>query len=668
MKHCNILRIDYKITALVFLVAVLLKATALYPANVADSLKNVLEDFEIADTNYVNTCLDIAWEYMYTNSDSAGFYARKAINASEQIKNDLYLTNSYNTLGVVMIVKADYSKALDNLNKALFIANKLLDTDPENKIYIKRVLVTIINIANVYYYQSRYSLAINNYLKAFELSRKIGFVSGQANCLSNIGASYIDLKNYDKALEYNYKSLELAKKSNNSYWLSQSLNNLGSTYFAIPDYDSARYYFMASMKLFQKENNEFSLIESYVNMGSVYRDLNIYDTALVYFNKALGLSEKLDYPEGLINTHFMIGQLYDSTQHYKKAIKHYKKSVELAGQTGTSKFIMTGNLALARIYSKLADYKKAFECFKTGAAVHDTIFNKEHDKRIAELETKFQTREKEEKIRLLTKQNALEKARLQNRQILFVSVIIILLLLLVAIYLAYNSFKNKQIAERSMLRQKADRRVLDAVINTEYNERKRFAGELHDAMGALLSTLKLYINEMGDSAVTETEREKLLKQSNTLLDEAIQNARTISHNIMPASIKDNGLEYSIRSFADKINASGSIRVNLTMVDLKKHYETIIELSVYRMITEMINNTLKHAGATVIDISLIEKDNTLFIAYNDNGKGFDYEKVINTKNSGLGLQNILNRIEIIGGKHTIKSTKGRGFSAFVEINL
>ncbi len=653
-----------KIIFTILVIIVILQAD--FGQGKTDSLKRLVLLTKTIDTNYINNCLDLAWELMYTQTDSAGFFAGKACDASQKINEPLFEANSYNTLGVSFIVRGNYEKALEALNKALSINKKLMEQKPDNRAYKRRILAIYNNIGNVNYYRGNYSVAIENYLKALHFSEDIGFISGKANCLSNIGASYKDLLDYDKALEYNYKSLKLAEKTGNNYWLSQSLNNLGTVYFSIPDYDSAKYYFSKSTKIFEQDSNEFELINCYVNIGNVYQKLKVYDSAFIFLNKALALSTKLSSPDGLINVHYILGQLYEITGQVTKSIKHFNKSIELARQTGTSRFVMLGNEELSGIYSKKGEFEKAFKLFKLSSSIRDSIFSTEHDERIAQLETKYRTREKEERIKLLTQQNALEKAQSRNRQIVFISIIVILILLLIVLALAYRSYQNRQKAIKSMMKQKAEKKVLNAVISTEYEERKRFAEELHDSMGVLLSTLKLYVNELGDCNNADNIRVDMLNRSNSLLDEVINNARTLSHNIMPASIKDNGLVFSLNSFIDKINATGKIAIHLTTSGLRKRYSAVIELSVYRMLTEMINNTLKHAGATSVDIMLAEKNNRLLITYKDNGRGFDMEALNGLNKGGLGLKNILNRIEMMGGKQTITSKKGEGFQAFVEV--
>ncbi len=632
--------------------------------NRADSLKQILSVSEM-DTNYVKTCLDLAWLFMYSETDSATVYANKGIDAAKKINHPFMLANSYNALGVTHIVQGRYSEAISALKNGVDITRRLLENEPDNKRYKRRILALYANIGNVHYYKGEYSKAIDNYIKSLNYSNQINYTPGKANCLSNIGASYKDLLNFGKALEYNYKSLALALQTKDDYLISQSLNNLGATYYSVPNYDSARYYFTQSTKRFEKENNEYELINSYVNMGDVYRHLGKFDTALVYYNKALNISTKLGSTDGLINVYYMLGELYDSTQQYHKSVAHLNKSLELARQTGTSRFIMLNHEMLAKVYVKLDDYKEAYNHFYQSSIIRDSIFNEERDKSIAEMETRFRTKEKEEEIQLLLKENALNIAKSQNRQILFVSVVIILLLLLLAVIFAYVAYKNKQKAARSQLQQKAEKKVLNAVVQTEFKERKRFAEELHDSMGALLSTLKLYINELGDTNNVE-EKQKLLNRANELLDETIGNARSISHKIMPASIKEQGLEYALRSLIEKINASGKIVIEFETVGVQKHYEEMTELSIYRMLLEMINNTLKHANASKIEISLIHTNNNLYLTYSDNGVGFDIKDALHSSQEGIGLTNILSRIEIIGGKYHLNSQPGKGFTADIEI--
>ncbi len=629
-----------------------------------DSLKAALNSSK-NDSAYIADALDLAWEYMYFNSDTAIVYANKGLQRSIDSDKGLEVVNSYNTLGVCYIVLGKYPQAISNLKKALGKGDLLLSREPDNKKYKRRVLAVYANIGNIYYYQAQYDMSIEYYLKSLKLAREIDYLGGVSVCISNIGAAYKDLLNYPKALEYLYEALDIAMDVGEKPAITQSLNNLGSIYFSIPDYDSAYYYFYKCLKINEAENFEHELINNYVNMGDVMRETNKVDSALFYYKKAINISSRLKSLDGLINCNYMIGQLYLKKKEFRKSQEYLNKSLELARETGTSRFIMLSNEKLAEVYLKTNNYKSAYEHFYESSKVRDSIFSAESDERIAEMETKYRTQEKEKKINFLNEKTKLQAENSRITKFVSGSIIVILLLVIAVVIISYRSFKNKQMAERRRLQQQNEHKILDISIETEYKERKRFAEDLHDGLGVLLSALKLYINEI-EGADDAAERNKIIRQSNKMLDEAITNARNISNNIMPAALKNNGLEMALRSFADNINATSKIKIDIKATNIKTHYKNSIEMNLYRVLTEMINNTIKHASASEVQISFIQKPDKLFITYNDNGKGFDYEEVIKSKDKGMGLGNTLGRISSIGGKCTIKSKPGAGFFAGIEL--
>jgi signal transduction histidine kinase len=183
----------------------------------------------------------------------------------------------------------------------------------------------------------------------------------------------------------------------------------------------------------------------------------------------------------------------------------------------------------------------------------------------------------------------------------------------------------------------------------------------------LLSTARIYINEVEDCE-SDSERKELIGQSKSMVDEAITNARNISNNIMPAALKRNGLVDTLKSFSEKINISGNISIKVKSENTKKHYKSTTEITLYRILTEMINNTLKHANASLISISLIQENNYLHITYSDDGIGFDYDKMIRSSQKGSGLDNTISRVNSVGGTCTISSKTGKGFNASIKVAI
>ena len=217
------------------------------------------------------------------------------------------------------------------------------------------------------------------------------------------------------------------------------------------------------------------------------------------------------------------------------------------------------------------------------------------------------------------------------------------------------------------VRQETERKVLNAVIETEENERKRFATDLHDSIGPLLSSINLYLSALAKSKLSD-RNEKIITASREIVNETLVNIKEISNNLSPHVLNDFGLVNAIHSFINQINLSKSINITLDSKNLEGRLNQQVEVVIYRVVTELINNTIKHAGASNIQITLSKENNSLNLIYIDDGKGFNPQE-ISIETSGMGLYNILSRIRSLNGTHNIQSTpETGGMMAVVTVNL
>lgn len=217
-------------------------------------------------------------------------------------------------------------------------------------------------------------------------------------------------------------------------------------------------------------------------------------------------------------------------------------------------------------------------------------------------------------------------------------------------------------------RKEIERQILSAVIKTEERERERFAKDMHDGLGPLLSTIKLYVNELKSNTLVEDEREQFVKYSNELIDEAVSSTRTISNNLMPTIIHNYGLVKALESFFEKINKTNQIKIKFETDNISERLDKNLELIFFRVISELINNTLKHARANNVLIMLLRNENKLSLYFKDDGIGFKVDEIMNTENKGIGLKNIISRIKSINGYYKFNSSEGEGFSIKIEIDL
>jgi len=215
-------------------------------------------------------------------------------------------------------------------------------------------------------------------------------------------------------------------------------------------------------------------------------------------------------------------------------------------------------------------------------------------------------------------------------------------------------------------RKELERKVLSAVITTEERERERFAKDMHDGLGPLLSTIKLYVNELESADTTIEEKENYIKEINIMLDEAVTSTREISNNLMPRIIKEYGLIKAIDSFCQKVNNMHKVDIQLENEGIDERLHRDLQLILFRVISELINNSLKHANAKKISIKLKKNDDKISLAFEDDGIGFDMSKVMNNKQTGIGLKNIISRVKSVNGQCIFKSLEGYGFKIYIDI--
>jgi len=217
-------------------------------------------------------------------------------------------------------------------------------------------------------------------------------------------------------------------------------------------------------------------------------------------------------------------------------------------------------------------------------------------------------------------------------------------------------------------RKELERRILSAVIQAEEKERERFSRDVHDGLGPLLSTIKLYVNELGNPSIGKKDRGNYVKYTSELVDEAISNTRDISNNLVPRVIHDYGLVTALEAFCKKVNLTQQIEVGLETKNMFEPLEKNIQLILFRVISELINNTIRHSGAERADIFLERKDKVVKLVYSDNGRGFDPDNLMDETRAGMGLKNIVSRIKSINGTCRIRSEPGKGSTFYIEISL
>lgn len=232
----------------------------------------------------------------------------------------------------------------------------------------------------------------------------------------------------------------------------------------------------------------------------------------------------------------------------------------------------------------------------------------------------------------------------------------------------YNGEKRILTIARDITeRKEIEERILKAIISTEENERERFAADLHDDLGPILSTIKLYTDMLKKGDFKKTGKEETVANIDELVDMAIRTSREISNRIRSNVLQDFGLAAAITEFCSFINQAGTLSIDLRTLNYKIDRRGIEESILFQVVKELINNTLKHSSAKNIVIDLKSIDNQIILYYRDDGSGFDMEKAMKSR-SGLGLYNILNKIKTINGTCDLNTAPGKGMFMTISVKL
>ncbi|UPT69860.1 MAG: histidine kinase [Flavobacterium sp. JAD_PAG50586_2] len=319
---------------------------------------------------------------------------------------------------------------------------------------------------------------------------------------------------------------------------------------------------------------------------------------------------------------------------------------------------------LALIYKQLNDYPKALEYFEKYMVLNDSLNQISYKNEIADLEAEFKNKENTIKINQLKIQKNSAELKAQNNRLKYsiFGITTMVLLILILFILLYQRKKNQLIKEKYLknkqeiriLKNQKELEVIQAMMDGEELERKRIARELHDGIGSKLSALKIKLSHLKPS---DTSYNGNLENINQLLGTSINELQQISYNLVPESLLKLGLENAVSDLCHLLH-SESVKIEFQSFGITQDIPIPNQINIYRIVQELINNALKHAECSEILVSCSQNENTFYIAVEDNGIGYDIEKV--KVKPGQGLKNLKNRIEMLNGIFNIESSSGGTF--------
>lgn len=647
----------------------LLPDTIVAQVSVVDSLIELTEKSNVQDSTKVKLYGDISWEYMAIDIEQSLFYANKELFLAKKLKRVADIAQAESDLGNIYNRKTKYDSALVHYKIAL-----------ELRIHLKqdiKVAGIYTNMATVYMRQSKFKEALDiNFktLKVFEQNRD---TAKQAIVLGNIGNLYYELEQNNHAIQYYTKALHLAQLSKSQIVEGNITVQLGAIQFekgiqnnklvSKIHLDSAFYFFSRAEQLLAQLNAGYNLAAVNNNLGRIYVEYKNYDKAISYYAKALELRTALNdvYGQGL--SYLCLGRVYALKSDYQASENYYDKSIPIFIEAKNYISLKQAYGELSEVYEAKKEYLKAMKFHQLYAQYSDSVYTNENAEHLAEMQTKYESEKKDLIIENSKVAIQLKEKEAKQKNIIITSILTLVLLVIV---LAYLFYRKQQIQQKASLdAELALQKDLRAksVIEAEEKERIRIATDLHDGVGQLLSAAKMNLSSLEKELnLTKPAQLTTYKNAMDLLDDSVKEVRAVSHNMMPNTLLKLGLASAVKEFITKIQGTPNLKVNLEIVGLNVRLDQEKETILYRVIQEVVSNIIKHAKASELTLQLIKHDSELTILIEDNGVGFDTSKLNDFE--GIGLKNILSRVEFINGKVHFDSTHSRGTTVIIEVKV
>lgn len=623
-----------------------------------DSIEQMLSTTQI-DTIKLKAYSDLNWLLLRTNSAKAKQYAFDELLLAQKINNRKYIAQGYNDIGISLIAESNFKESLNYHKLALAIRVSLGDQKDIASSYSK--------IGYCYSEMDQFKNALEVQLKALFIYRQLKETTNIAYTLNNICFLYTNLKNYDKVVEFATQSYKLGLAQNDPFTTATALHNLSASYEKKGDFKEAINNEKQALKLFYVVGDSTHISATLNNLGYYYRQIYSDKIALDYYLKAMKIAELTHDKNSIGLYHNNIGNVYVSKKDFKSALYHLKLAEKICTEQDMKSTLLLVYKSFGDVYALTGKGELAVNNYNKYTTIKDSIFSSDMAEQFSSLQTKYELNEKEAANLLLQKENELTQTELSKSNIIKWSLGITLLLCIPLVYLFYNSFKLKQQRLLDAQLHKQQEENAKAIIEAEENERTRIARDLHDGIGQQLSAAKL--NLSGLKSVLEPTanfNKEMLDNAIELVDESIHEIRTVSHNMMLDSLVKIGLITAVKNFINKLNNTDKIKINIETFGIHQRLDNVIETVVFRILQELMNNIIKHADATEVSIQIIKHDNELSLLIDDNGNGFDTTKMNSFE--GIGLKNILTRVNYINGKVFFDSFVGRGTTVTVEIPL
>jgi signal transduction histidine kinase/Tfp pilus assembly protein PilF len=615
----------------------------------ADSLKAVI-NYTNLSSQKLTTILEFCEENRSYSYDTLNRYASIALNLWQQTNNK------------GLRAKAVYFKALgyyrkSKLDSVLQITDPILASIANDRGYDRIRNRFKLLKASTYLKQSKHKLAADMFYQVIGEAEKSGDTISQIKGLNGQGWVQMEMGQFEAAKKWFHKGIQSTRSRSDSLQTCILYTNLASCCGALGQLDSAKYYVEKGIAL-ARGYEDLPVQANGLNiLASYYIDRKDFDKALVCIKESAEIRTQIGDPFYIVSDMAQLSYLFAKTGRHNEAMSVINKAIDYATQNKIeSKLPLLYQVLSQNLYDR-KDFKGSADALFRLQSLQDSIYHKASAQSLADMQVKYETSQKEKTIQ------AQQYELSRKNHFLIGSITLSILVILLAILIVRNRKHKQEVRLQKIILEQQDV-AAKSIIVAEENERKRIASDLHDGIGQMLTAARFNLNGISDSMTFLSDQEKLVYEKVVkLLDESCIEVRNVSHSIMPNALMKSGLGNAIKDFIEKIRNT-ELRIELNTSGINGNIDANVEIMIYRIIQECVNNVLKHSGATKLDISLSRDEDGLNLTIEDNGKGFDLSALSLEK--GIGMKNIRTRTHYLKGTVDIDSRPGHGTLVAIHI--
>jgi signal transduction histidine kinase len=579
-------------------------------------------------------------------------YAQKGLQAASAGKgNPLMQSHAYHMLAMAAEAMGTIHRGVGMADSALYFARLQPDSQLVWNAYSTK--------AKLLRRQAKNAEALLLYQEAERVARFMKSDLLQAKSLANLGVMYLTMGDIERSEQFHLQSLAIREKMGYKNEISNSYNNLGIVNREKKDYAKALDYYFKALRIYEQLSDSSDISFAYNDIGAAFSFSGNLKAAEDYLQRSIALRLRMQEYNELAYTYNYLGENYERKNDLVNAERYIKLALQTAIDIGNNKQRYEALESLSDFYKRHQRYDSAYTYLSQYRQLRDSLNQANRMELISELTTRYETAEKERTIQA-------QRFAISRRNYLLGASALVLVLgagLGVGRYRRLKLEKDKQIQQEIMRQQELSTK---AVMEAEESERRRIAAELHDGVGQMMSAARMNLSSLeSDWKDLTVERRLQLERVSSLVDESCREVRSVSHNMMPNALLKRGLAAAIRDFLDKIDHR-VLKVNLHTEGLDKRLDQTAETMIYRIIQEAVNNVIKHSGANQLDIALMAEDDHLSVSIEDNGHGFDTSALSAVE--GIGMKNMLSRVQFLKGSLDLNSQPGRGTLVAIHVPL